>query len=416
VGGAVLAQLKVGAGFGIEVVPVDASTLPMVISVSTTGSERELARSAGFKLVTSDPNTEQRDLLLVSADGQICRGDGLGVAAYPFAIYSADAKVEERPRFDRCLLTPLPDVGLSIDAVLTGETVDGILQLEVVDASTEAISVRASLTLQFRSDVEAIGIAPVESMFLFAAGNRSGFDDYRQGVHESDGLWIRGDDARVSWRSLNNPPHLANSYFAHEKPPSFALVQRARDFAAYQDATAHFEQRPSLTVVPQHSWSQGFVRLIEIPSRDERERNIVAFWMPGQRFTAGEQATFHYQLHWAASSAESSGQLGAVTRLSTGQGGFAGVENTLPLRKFVVDFTGFALGEDALPEGPVDAFVSVTPGHAEHIALFRLPGQNTFRLVIDAQIETADPVEMRAYLMAGGRQVTETWLYQWRAG
>ena len=32
-----------------------------------------------------------------------------------------------------------------------------------------------------------------------------------------------------------------------------------------------------------------------------------------------------------------------------------------------------------------------------------------------AEIDGKDPVELRAYLVGAGRQLTETWLYQWRA-
>ena len=45
----------------------------------------------------------------------------------------------------------------------------------------------------------------------------------------------------------------------------------------------------------------------------------------------------------------------------------------------------------------------------------KLPDSGAMRLAIDAEIDSKDPIELRAYLVGGGQQLTETWLYQWRA-
>ena len=50
-------------------------------------------------------------------------------------------------------------------------------------------------------------------------------------------------------------------------------------------------------------------------------------------------------------------------------------------------------------------YASPTPG----------TGLDALETAIDAEIDSKDPVELRAYLVGGGQQLTETWLYQWRA-
>ena len=78
--------------------------------------------------------------------------------------------------------------------------------------------------------------------------DRFNVDDYRPEVHDSDGLlmWTGGDEQL--WRPLNNPHDLQLSTFSDVNPRGFGLMQRERNFPAYQDLEAHYERRPSLWV------------------------------------------------------------------------------------------------------------------------------------------------------------------------
>ena len=121
-----------------------------------------------------------------------------------------------------------------------------------------------------------MGIAPLTSMFLFAGNNRTNFDDYRPEVHDSDGLSIERGDGEVLWRQLNNPAALAKSFFEEQSPRSFGLMQRRRNFEDYQDASAHYESRPSVRVEPIGDWGKGTIQLLELPTPFEYNDNIVA--------------------------------------------------------------------------------------------------------------------------------------------
>ena len=70
------------------------------------------------------------------------------------------------------------------------------------------------------------------------------------------------------------------SYFRDSDPKGFGLVQRERQFDAYQDLEAHYQDRPSAWVEPAGNWGDGCVQLVEIPTETEYFDNIVAYWRP----------------------------------------------------------------------------------------------------------------------------------------
>jgi len=266
--------------------------------------------------------------------------------------------------------------------------------------------------LYFRADVEQLGIAPLTSMFLFSEKNRSDFDDFRPNVHDSDGLRILRRDGDVIWRPLNNPSRLAGSYFSEENVRSFGLHQRDRDFESYQDASAHYERRPSLDVEPLGDWGKGVVRLVEIPTDLEVNDNIVAFWVPDGRVRAGEAREYAYRLRWGALEHAPTDLLAYVYETRAGAGGVSGVLNTDGTRKFVVDFKGGLLG--TLSDGAkVEAVVTVSQGKIVTQTLSRIGGTDVWRLVLDVAAADGATAELSAHIAGYGRKLTELWLYQW---
>src|SRR4051794_28926943 len=89
------------------------------------------------------------------------------------------------------------------------------------------------------------------------------------------------------------------SSFLDENPKGFGLMQRERDFEAFQDGEAAFERRPNLWVEPLHDWGKGSVQLLEIPTRAEFEDNIGAFWVPAEPAREGASYKFQYRLRWS---------------------------------------------------------------------------------------------------------------------
>ena len=102
------------------------------------------------------------------------------------------------------------------------------------------------------------------------------------------------------WRPLNNPADLQVSAFVDNNPRGFGLMQRQRDFRAYEDLEARYERRPSAFVEPIGDWGEGAVHLVEIPTTTEINDNIVAFWRPRAPTRAKGEYVYTYRIHWGA--------------------------------------------------------------------------------------------------------------------
>lgn len=341
------------------------------------------------------------------------RDNFYGLSARGLAINTGLSSSEEFPRFSQFYLErPQPGQrNVVLNAALDSQSVTGAFRFDIRPGEETQIEVTARLFL--RADIEQLGIAPMTSMFLYAETNRSDFDDYRPQVHDSNGLAIRREDGDRFWRALNNPPRLGSSYFAETNPRGFGLFQRDRDFAQYQDAEAHYERRPSLLIEPIGDWGAGHVRLVEIPSDQEVNDNIVAFWIPEQPALAGEEREYRYLMRWGALDVDETLDIAHVLETRTGHGGVSGIENAPDLRKFVVDFQGGMLGRVEAGNEDVEPVVTVSGGEIASLVLKKVDDTDIWRLVIDVSVTGDQAIELVGHVRGFGQKLTETWLYQW---
>ena len=341
------------------------------------------------------------------------RDNFYGLSARGLAINTGLSASEEFPRFSQFYLErPQPGQrNVVVNAALDSQSVTGAFRFDIRPGEETHIEVTARLF--FRADIEQLGIAPMTSMFLYSETNRSQFDDYRPQVHDSNGLAIWRDGGDRLWRALNNPSQLGSSYFAETNPRGFGLFQRDRDFAEYQDAEAHYERRPSLLIEPIGDWGAGNVRLVEIPSDQEVNDNIVAFWIPERPALAGEEHEYRYLMRWGDLAPDDSLDIAHVLETRTGHGGVSGIENAPDLRKFVVDFEGGMLGRIEAGNEDVEPVVTVSGGEIASLVLKKIDGTNIWRLVIDVTVAGGQAIELVAHVRGYGQRLTETWLYQW---
>ena len=137
---------------------------------------------------------------------------------------------------------------LTIYALLDSPRATGAYRFVLRPGVTTALDVDAKLFL--RRNVAKLAVAPLTSMFFFGANQRSARDDYRPGVHDSDGLSIQSSTNEWIWRPLVNPKRLLVTSFALTDPRGFGLMQRERGFGQYQDLEARYDLRPSAWVEP----------------------------------------------------------------------------------------------------------------------------------------------------------------------
>jgi glucans biosynthesis protein len=289
-------------------------------------------------------------------------------------------------------------------ALLSSQRVDGAYQFDVTPGDETVIEVRARLFL--REPIGTLGVAPLTSMYQFGE-NQPHRTDFRPEVHDSDGLMVATGDGEWLWRPLINPTNVLATSFSMRELKGFGLMQRDRSFASYEDPEARYDLRPSAWIEPVGTWGPGRVELVQIPTPNETNDNIVAYWVPDQRPAPGEPLDFTYRLHWqgARIAQQPPGAWVVQSRVGRGYRELADDEH-----QFMVDFTGPSLA--ALPpSATVEAVVSA-PSNGEIVETnaYRVEATGAWRMmVLVKQLDAAQPVELRGYLRSGGDVLTETW-------
>jgi len=342
-----------------------------------------------------------------------------GLSARGIALNSALAGVpEEFPDFTQFYIeAPESDGPVLLYALMEGPSIAGAYRFAMQRGKGVIMDIDAALYL--RSDVARFGIAPLTSMYWFSETAKQTATDWRPEVHDSDGLALLTGNGEHVWRPLNNPPHVQASAFVDHNPRGFGLAQRDRLFDHYQDGV-RYERRPTLWVEPKSGWGansgwgDGAVQLLELPTDDEIHDNIVAMWVPNAPAKAGDAYNLSYRLYWLADEPFPS-KLGRVTATRLGNGGQPGQPRPKGVRKFLVEFLGGPL--EKIPAGVIpEPVISTSRGTLGSYKMTEavpddVPGH--WRTQFDLIVEGSEPVELRLFLKAGDKVLTETWAYQY---
>ena len=73
-------------------------------------------------------------------------------------------------------------------------------------------------------------------------------------------------------------------------------MQRDRNFSDYEDFELAYELRPSYWIEPHEGWGEGRVELLELPTADETNDNIVVAWAPKDGLDAGKSLAYGYRI------------------------------------------------------------------------------------------------------------------------
>jgi glucans biosynthesis protein len=364
---------------------------------------------SGFRLrgAIADPG-EYREFVVFQGASYfraIARGENYGLSARGLALRTGDDRGEEFPDFTRFWIEE-PSAGqdsVSVYALLESESVTGAYHFIITPGDATVIDVTASIFP--RGELDHVGLAPLTSMFLFDATNRSRFDDFRPAVHDSEGLLMANGNGEILWRPLANPKTLQVSNFLDTNPQGFGLMQRSRKFSDYADLESRYHTRPSLWIVPAGDWGEGSVSLVEIPSDREIYDNIVAYWRPRAPMQAAQAYDFAYRMRWGGEPVLDK-HVARVVETRIGKGVDGGIVAT-------VDFAA----DDALAGDlhEVQVVLSANRGEISPGIVQRNPETGGARLAFTFEPGDAESVEMRAQLVRDGAVVTETWLYRWTA-
>ena len=363
---------------------------------------------AGFRVLFPINKGDKQDEIMTMLGASYFRVVGkdqvYGLSARGMAIDTALPSGEEFPRFTEFWIErPKPgDKHLVIFALLDSPRATGAYRLILRPGTDTVVDVKSQMFL--RDKVSKLGVAPLTSMFLFGANQPSKVLNYRRELHDSSGLSIHAGNGEWIWRPLNNPKHLSVSNFTVENPRGFGLLQRGRNFSHYEDLDDNYDKRPSAWIEPEGDWGKGSVDLVEIPTADETNDNIVAFWSPAELPEVGKPLDVAYRLHWTLDDAAFHSPDSAwvkQTLRSTGD-----VKQSNLIRQpdgsvaYLVDFEGPSL-KKLLPDAPVRSQVSVGD-NAELVENSVRYNEHTkgWRLTLRMKIKDAGkPTEMRAALV-----------------
>lgn len=391
-----------------RVTPLDFDPSQFTYGGEATPPEGDVDYYSGFRVHAPLNTPERWDEFAVFQGATYFRGVGAGemygLSARALAIATGEPEGEEFPYFRKFWIEQPAEDGQSlvVHALMDSPSVTGAYRFTITPGDMTLTDVEAALFP--RVELGAVGIAPLTSMFLFDQTNRWGYDDFRNAVHDSDGLMIVNGAGEQIWRPLANPRRLQISAFVDDNPRGFGLMQRKREADDFNDFNARYEDRPSAWIEPIGDWGRGSIVLVEIPTDSETNDNIVAFWRPRTPLTPGLAHHIAYRMHWGADAPLEDTMLMRVTHTRTGAS-LAGK------RFFVVDFSPTDLpAEYLIADGDASAGTMSQPH------LVRDERTGVMRATFELDPQGADLVEVRLRLTAGGSPASETWLYRWTPG
>jgi glucans biosynthesis protein len=363
---------------------------------------------AGLRIHYPIKKPDYRDEVIVFLGASYFRALGkdevFGLSARGLAIDTAESWGEEFPWFHEFWLVrpPAKATTMTLYALLDSPRVTGAYRFVVEPGEQTRVDVECQLFL--RAEVKKLGLAPLTSMFLHGENTVRQFVDFRPEVHDSDGLLLHLASGEWLWRPADNPARLSVSGLRAGALAGFGLLQRDRDFDHYQDLETAADRRPSVWQVPWGAWGTGRVELVEIPTNDDTNDNLVTYFVPDRMPKPDEGLHFGYTQWWYGEDpTRPPGGRVVSTRRDAG---------TIGGTRFVIDFAGGKLG--TLPaEEVLRAVVAVAGGdevaEVQNQHVVANPHVGGWRLSFQVLPKKREPVELRAFLERGDEVLTETW-------
>lgn len=369
---------------------------------------------AGFTLTYPMHRIDVQDQFLSFAGASYFRGVGtsnaFGISARGAAIDTGLATGEEFPAFvEYWLVRPAAGARrMSFFALLDSRRLTGAYHFTVIPGQPTEVGVEAVVFT--RNRIEMLGLAPLTSMYFYGENTAQPAGYWRPEVHDSDGLLIHdGTDERV-WRPLINPRGLEVHSFSVMDAHGFGLMQRDRDFRSYEDPEAHYERRPSAWIEVDSALGPGRIVLVQIPTPDETNDNIVAFWSPREPVPARQRMEVRYRLKFGDAGVLAPTTLGQAVNTFVGRGDVIGGGNVENSYRMLVDFAGEGLpvpGDEAQPE----AWVETTKGELIESYAHYVDAAGVWRLSVLVRPGAQGAVSVRGGLRRGEELLTETWDY-----
>ena len=193
-------------------------------------------------------------------------------------------------------------------------------------------------------------------------------------------------------------------------------MQRDRTFEHYQDLDLGYEARPSYWVEPRGNWGEGAHRA----GRDSRPATRPTTTSsptgrPRPRPSRARRLTWGYRITRRDGRLRAASGRGGPNTWQTQPRALGSSEQPDPsTRRFIIDFAGGDLAYYLSDPERVQIVPSISNGRI--LRTFLVPNTRTegFRAGIDVAVEKGQSADLRAFLKAGNRALTETWTFPWR--
>ncbi|WP_251976810.1 glucan biosynthesis protein G [Salinicola avicenniae] len=376
---------------------------------------------AGFKVNYALNDADRKDETMVFLGASYFRVVGrdqvYGVSGRGLAVDTGLPSGEEFPRFKEFwVVKPSQNSQyLTIFALLDSPSLTGAYRFVLRPGADTVVDVKSRLFL--RRPVEKLGIAPLTSMYLYGPAQPSSTMNYRPAIHDSNGLLVNDSRNGWTWRPLANPAQLMINERETPRLRGYGLMQRGHAFGDYQDLESRYDLRPSAWVEPQNEWGAGRVELIQIPTPNETNDNIVSMWLPETSPEPGTPQDFDYRftvtkdesryvdpsLAWVEQTRRSRGEVRRDNLVREADGSLA----------FVIDFQGPSLsGLDDSANVSVQASVGDN-GELVDSRAVRNPATGGWRVFVKVnRSDDSQPLDIRAHLNQGDQRVSENWYYR----
>jgi glucans biosynthesis protein len=367
---------------------------------------------AGFRVHYAINTPKYKDEVAVFLGASYLRAVGkgqiYGLSARGLAVDTALNSGEEFPKFvEFWIERPTANSKqLTIYALLDSRRVTGAYRFTIKPGEQTVTDVKSQLYL--RENVTKLGIAPLTSMYFFGENQRSTTEDYRPEVHDSDGLSIQSGTGEWIWRPLVNPKRLLVTSYSLSNPTGFGLMQRDEKQSSYEDLESRYEARPSAWVEPNGKWGAGRVELVQIPTPDEFNDNIVAYWVPDVIPKPGTAINLDYRLYWNKSSQQRP-PLSWVSQTRRGHGHLRKPDDSTAL---FVDFEGPIFKK--LQANAKIEFRASSDSNGEILEAhtYRNEATGGWRAALRVKrIDDKKPIELRGFLHTNNTTLSETWSY-----
>ncbi len=293
-------------------------------------------------------------------------------------------------------------------ALLDGPGATGAFQFELYPGERSSLMVTA--TLYARKAGVKFGLAGLASLFMCGENDQRVRDAFRPEVHEADGLLIHGASGEFLWRPLHNPAVRLVSSFAATDVKGFGLMQRDRHFSHYMSLGHAYQNCPSYWIEPIEGFGAGRIALVETPAPDTTKANIFASFQPDADVAPGEPLHLRYRITATRNQPHLSPGGRCVNSFITTLPAPARQPNKIA-RRIRVDFVGDELAWFAQNAATIKVNASADGADILHVSGAANPALKGYRAVVDLAVPEGASVDLRIFLSAAGRTLTETWTF-----